>query len=79
MMYASPQQRRARLRRWTRLVVGGLAAIGVALVLSGLRFGPDIVTTIGAVVGLSMVVVGTTASYSVLVDVDTEMSTDFDR
>ena len=60
-------------------MVGGLAMMGVALVLSSLRFGPDIVTTLGAVVGFAAVLLGTTASFSVLVDVDTEMSTDFDR
>ena len=79
MRYATAAERRSRLRWWTRLVVGGLAMIGVALVLSGLRFGPDIVTTLGAVVGFVAVLLGTTASFSVLVDVDTEMSTDFDR
>jgi hypothetical protein len=77
--YATPQQRRRRLRRWTETVVGGLAMIGTALGLSAARFGPDAVTTGGALVGFVLVVFGTTASFSVLLDVDTELSTDFDR
>ena len=40
---------------------------------------PDQVTTGGALVGFGLVVFGTTASFSVLLDVDTEHSTDFDR
>ena len=79
MRYASPQQRRLRLRRWTETVVGGLAMIGVALGLSAAHFGPDGVTTAGALVGFALVVFGTTASFSVLLDVDTELNTDFDR
>lgn len=78
-MYASPQERRRKLRRWTRLVVFGLAMIGVALALSALRLGPDPVTTGGALLGFTLVVLGTTASFSVLLDVDTELSSDFDR
>jgi hypothetical protein len=77
--YATPAQRRLRLRRWTETVVGGLAMIGTALGLSAARFAPDQVTTGGALVGFGLVVFGTTASFSVLLDVDTEHSTDFDR
>ena len=78
-MYASPSERRRRLRRWTEVVVGGLAMIGVALLLSAVEFAPDVVTTAGALVGFVAVVFGTTASFSVLLDVDTELNTDFDR
>ena len=53
--------------------------IAVALGLSAARFAPDGVTTGGALVGFALVVFGTTASFSVLLDVDTELSTDFDR
>ena len=53
-----PEVVRARKRRCTRSVLGGLVLMAVALLLSGLRMAPDLLTTAAAIGGLGSVMYG---------------------
>ena len=62
----------ARKRRCTRAVLGGLAVMAVALLLSGLRLAPDLLTTAAAVVGFSMVAYGVHVGWVIFYDRETD-------
>ncbi|HLL63478.1 MAG TPA: hypothetical protein VK401_10545 [Propionibacteriaceae bacterium] len=53
-----PEAIRARKRRCTRAVLVGLVVMAVALLLSGMRVAPDLVTTAAAIVGFGLVMYG---------------------
>jgi hypothetical protein len=53
-----PQVVRTRKRRCTRAVLGGLVVMAVALLLSGRRLAPDLLTTAAAIGGFGMVMYG---------------------
>ncbi len=53
-----PEVIRARKRRCTRAVLVGLVVMAVALLLSGMRVAPDLLTTAAAIVGFTSVMYG---------------------
>ena len=62
----------ARKRRCTRAVLAGLAVMAVALLLSGLRLAPDLLTTAAAVAGFSMVAYGVHVGWVIFYDKETD-------
>ena len=58
----------ARKRRCTRAVLTGLGVMAVALLLSGLRLAPDLLTTVAAIIGFSMVAYGVHVGWVIFYD-----------
>ena len=63
-----PEVVRARKRRCTRAVLAGLAVMALALLLSGLRLAPDLLTTATAIVGFCLVMYGVHVGWLIFYD-----------
>ncbi len=57
-----------RKRRCTRAVIAGCALMAVALVLSAYGVGPPVATSVGALVGLALLVYGVHVGWLIFYD-----------
>ena len=62
----------ARKRRCTRAVLAGLGVMAVALLFSGLELAPDLLTTLAAIVGFSLVAYGVHVGWVIFYDRETD-------
>lgn len=67
-----PEVIRARKRRSTRAVLAGLVVMAVALLLSGLRLAPDLLTTFAGAVGFFLVMYGVHLGWAIVYDQETD-------
>lgn len=67
-----PEVVRALKRRCTRVVLIGLATMALALLFSGLRLAPDLLTTAAAIVGFSLVMYGVHVGWVIFYDRETD-------
>ena len=63
-----PEVIRARKRRCTRAVLAGLVVMAVALLASGQRLAPDLLTTAAAIVGFGLVMYGVHVGWLIFYD-----------
>ena len=63
-----PEVIRARKRRCTRAVLLGLVVMAVALLVSGTRLAPDLLTTLAAIGGFSSVMYGVHVGWLIFYD-----------
>ena len=63
-----PEVIRARKRRCTQAVFVGLVVMAVALLASGARLAPDLLTTAAAVLGFSSVMYGVHVGWLIFYD-----------
>jgi hypothetical protein len=67
-----PEVIRARKRRCTHAVLAGMVVMAVALLVSGLRLAPDLLTTATAIVGFSLVMYGVHVGWVIFFDRETD-------
>ena len=67
-----PEVIRARKRRCTHAVLAGLVVMAVALLFSGLRLAPDLLTTFAGIVGFSLVMYGVHVGWVIVYDKETD-------
>ena len=63
-----PEAIRASKRRCTRAVLLGLVVMAVALLVSGTRLAPDLLTTLAAIGGFSAVMYGVHVGWLIFYD-----------
>lgn len=67
-----PELIRARKRRCTHAVLLGMGVMALAMLASGLRLAPDLLTTAAAIGGFSLVLYGVHVGWVIFYDRETD-------